>query len=190
MAITKKKTSDCKTIDSNRIIGTFVHDNQGYVQFINTKVQREVALPVTKEEYAHISSGAGTTVDAFDNGLSKAFRYQFLLCTEKDDASGHDTVVAVHSAPISSYMMCDWSTELQRHIPEGGVLCTIRENGGIDINTFPSNFEYVLPGVLGKLAGLESVSNTTAFTVDDVTVKVRSIDGSECMLMLKKKHKK
>lgn len=184
MAIKKKKTNKCKTRDAMRVVSAGITDGQGTVSFIDSGIGSELSLPVTREEYAHIATGAGTTIDAFDSGLSKAFRYQFLLCTEQVD--GKETVVAVHSAPLASYMDCDWSEELNRRVPDGAVICTFRDNGGIDLNTFPPQFQGMQGAVLGKLAELDSVSTTTAFNIGNVNCKVKNIDGQECTLVMKR----
>lgn len=187
MAITKKKTNECKTYDAARIVRAGVNDGNGYVRFIDAKRGVELEFPVTKDEYVHIATGAGTTIDAFEHGLSKAFRYQFLICTEIDPETKKETVTAVHSAPMPSYMICDWSDELDRRIPSGGVLCTFRDNGGIDLNTFPSAFENLAGAVLNKLSAMDTVSSTTTFSIGDIDCKVRNVDGNECMLVMKRK---
>lgn len=190
MAITKEKTNNCKTYDAARIIAVGLNDGVGYVRFLNSTSGREMKFPVTKDEYAHAATGAGTSIDAFDNGLSKAFRYRFLICTNPDESTGKETITAVHAAPLDSYMGCDWSVEMDKRIPEGGVFCTFRENGGIDMNTFPVQFSQLTPHVLGKLAELDSISTTTMFTVEGVDCKIKSLDGNDCMLVMKRKNRK
>lgn len=188
MAIKKSKTDKCKLYDASRIISVKLSDGEGKITFLDSNIGTGVTLPISKDEYAHAAVGAGTSIDAFDDGLSKAFRYQFLICTKKDK-NGNEVVTAIHTAPLEDYMSCDWSTELSRTIPNGGVLCTFRDNGGIDLNTFPPQFADATSAVLGELAKLDEISSTTAFTIGDINCKVRTVDGQECMLVMKRKKK-
>lgn len=145
-------------------------------------------MPVTPEEYAHITSGAGTTNDAFENGLFKTSRYYYRIDTEKDE-NGVYTVTAVHAIPESMYMDCDWEEELKRPIPAGGVVCTIRDNGGVDINCFPPEFRNYENAFLSHVADLDKISNTTQFDLDSkVSAKARSINGSEVTFVLRRKN--
>lgn len=185
MAIKKKNTKKCTSYYATRIQRTYMQDGSGWVEFISNATHASCNLRVTREEYAHITQGAGTTIDAFDKGLTQAFRYYFRVDTEKVD--NYDTVTAVSAIPTPSYMDCDWEEELQRRIPEGGVLCTFRDNGGIDINCFPAKFRGYENALLDALSGLAEISNTTVVELDSKTsARVRSIDGSEAMIVLRK----
>lgn len=186
MGIKKKSTAKCKSYDATRIIKTYIHPDtgKGMVAFLSTALGRELHMPVTADEYAHIATGAGSTIEAFDNGLNQSIRYQFLINTKMVD--GVETIVAVHAAPVNYYQDCDWSTELDRRIPAGGVLCTIRDNGGIDINTYPYQFTGTEATFLKKLSSITDITSTTNFMMQDINCKVRSIDGSEAMFILKR----
>lgn len=185
MAIEKKSTKGYDKQFARRIMRTYMQDGKGMVVFINHNTS-ECHLPVTPEEYAHITSGAGTTIDAFEDGLFKTSRYYYRIDTAKDE-NNIDTVVAVHSVPEAMYMDCDWEDELKRSIPAGGVICTIRDNGGVDVNCFPAEFKGYENAFLSRVADLDKITNTTQFELDSkVTAKARSLNGSEATFVLRR----
>lgn len=197
MAITRKTTDKCAHYIATRIVRTYMENGKGMVLYINGN-NTECCLPVTPEEYNHITTGAGTAINAFDNGLMAASRYYYCLETEALGAKSEDedgpasegvqTVVAVHAVPIGAYMDCDWSVEMSpRRVPTGGAICTFRENGGIDINCFPVQFRGYEQTLLTKMVALPEISSTTTIQLDEkVSARVRGMEGNEATFVLKR----
>lgn len=197
MAISRKATDKCTHRIATRIVRTYMEGGKGMVLYINGG-NTECCLPVTPEEYNHITTGAGSAVNAFDNGLMTASRYYYCMEVESvggkpaEDGSpaveGVDTVVAVHAVPISAYMDCDWSVEMApRRVPAGGVICTFRENGGIDVNCFPVQFRGYEQALLTKLVPLTEINSTTTIQLDEkVSARVRGLEGNEATFVLKR----
>lgn len=198
MSISKIKTSKCKHYTSDRIVSAFLDKKimQAKVTFMDER-GTERTFPVTKDEFAHIVNGAGTDVPAFEGGLTKAFRYRFSICTDMlpdptyEAPNGDivpmppkvETVVAIHAVPTPIYMDSDWTAELERPIPEGGIMVTVRPNGGIDLVSFPAKFRGIEGGVLTKLEDMDSISMTTEFTVANVRIRTRSATEGNIMLV-------
>lgn len=191
MAITKKKTNKCKHYTAVRIIGVYIDKNdstRGMMSFIDhTGV--EVHLRINKDEYMHVLHGTGCEAEAFDNGLNRAHRYRFSVCTSpvKHDGVQEETVVAIHAVPMSDYMDCDWSEELKESIPAGGIKLTVRDNGGMDLVSFPYQFRGREAEVLTKLEAFDKITTATQFPITgNATVRCnRTIDETAAMLVIK-----
>lgn len=191
MAINKKKTNKCKHYTAVRILSVYLDKNdktRGMISFID-HVGVEIHLRTTKEEYLHVLNGAGCDAVAFESGLARAHRYRFSVCTEQVDYDGtkEETIVAVHAVPNNDYMDCDWTSELQELIPDGGVKVTVRENGGIDLISFPYQFRGREAEVLAKLEALDKINTATQFKITgNATVRCRrTIDNTSAMLVIK-----
>ena len=191
MAINKKKTNQCKHYTAVRIIGVYLDredKTRGMLSFID-HIGVEIHLRISKEEYLHVLHGAGCEAEAFDAGLSRAHRYRFSICTKdvKHDGVTEETVVAIHAVPVSDYMDCDWSEELKEVIPPGGIKLTVRENGGMDILSFPYQFRGREAEVLTKLEAFDKITTATQFQITgNATVRCkRTIDDTAAMLVIK-----
>ena len=191
MAINKRKTNNCKHYTATRIITVYLDrndKNRGMISFID-HLGIELHIRITKEEYLHVLSGAGCDAEAFEAGLSRAHRYRFAICTEMvayDDIQ-EETVTAIHAVPNDDYMDCDWTSELKELIPDGGVKITVRENGGMDLVSFPYQFRGREAEVLAKLEALDKINAATQFKIaGNATVRCkRTMDDNSAMLVIK-----
>lgn len=192
MAITKKKTNNCKHYTATQITGVYLdaqNKQRGMVSFID-HIGVEVHFRITKDEYLHVNSGAGCEARAFDNGLPRAHRYRFSICTEMIDYDGtkEETVVAIHAVPNDTYMDCDWSQELQEIIPDGGIKLTVRPNGGMDLVSFPYQYRGSEAEILSRLEALDKINTATQFTLSNKKSSVRcrrTMDDSSAMLVVR-----
>lgn len=191
MAINKRKTNKCKHYTAVRILNVYLDredKNRGMVSFID-HLGVELHLRTTKEEYLHILNGSGCDAEAFEAGLSRAHRYRFSICSEMVDYEGvkEETVTAIHAVPNDDYMDCDWTSELHELIPDGGVKVTVRDNGGIDLVSFPYQYRGREAEVLSKLEALDKINAATQFKITgNATVRCkRTMDDNSAMLVIK-----
>jgi hypothetical protein len=98
-----------------------------------------------------------------------------------------ETVTAIHAVPNDDYMDCDWTSELKELIPDGGVKITVRENGGMDLVSFPYQFRGREAEVLAKLEALDKINAATQFKIaGNATVRCkRTMDDNSAMLVIK-----
>lgn len=191
MAINKRKTNNCKHYTAVRILSVYLDrndKNRGMISFID-HLGVEIHLRTTKEEYLHTLNGAGCDAEAFEAGLTRTHRYRFAVCTEMvsyDDVQ-EETVTAIHAVPTDDYMDCDWTSELKELIPDGGVKITVRENGGIDLVSFPYQFRGREAEVLARLEALDKITAATQFKIaGNATVRCkRTMDDNSAMLIIK-----
>lgn len=191
MAINKRKTNNCKHYTATRVISVYLDrndKNRGMISFID-HLGIELHIRITKEEYLHVLNGAGCDAEAFEAGLARTHRYRFAVCTEMVSYGDlqEETVTAIHAVPNDDYMDCDWTSELKELIPDGGVKLTVRENGGMDLVSFPYQFRGREAEVLAKLEALDKINAATQFKIaGNATVRCkRTMDDNSAMLVIK-----
>lgn len=197
MAIKKLDTSKFKHISSSLVKGAEIPEDST-VPLVLFSLSRgkedssEAVMPVTKEAFARIKYGAGSTHKALRHGLLGRARFRFILMTdnrENQEAKGAKvtTVVGVHCCPTDNYLDANFEDELHRSLPEDAAVVGIHgETGELDVVAFPPAFKKSLDKFISELEKLTKVDNYTKFTAGGVTFTVSSVNDNEVTFSCRK----